>query len=159
MKSKLLVLILMGIFASCNQAPDAQIEVTEATQNSQSTQPPEENIVSFEQLKKQVLEPLSCTMCHGAMRQEVGLLKYLEEGEPFSSKVYLRMENETMPPRGNTATKEQLELLESYIRDLQASVNLGKIENKKAEVKCEYEVGSCMHYIRCRRMWPPVGCS
>ncbi len=148
----------MGIFISCNQASDAQIEVTESTQNLQSTQLPEENIVSFEQLKKQVLEPLSSTMCHGAMRQEAGLLKYLEEGEPFSSKVYLRMEDGTMPPRGNTATKEQLEILENYISDLQAQLKLDDL-SKNLAVKCEYEEGSCMYYIKCRRQWPPVGCS
>lgn len=159
MKSKLLTLLLIGAFISCNQAPEAAIEVTESNQAAESDSTIElGEVVSFNQIKTQVLEPLNCTMCHGDMAQEAAFKSYLEAGEPFSSKIYLRMENETMPPRGNTATKKQLELLESYIRDLQASVNLGKLE-KKAAVKCEYEEGSCMYYIKCRRQWPPTGCS
>lgn len=86
---------------------------------------PEENeeneeikVVSFEDVKQKVLIPLRCTGCHIDMNEKVGFDGYLVPGEPFDSKVYLRVENESMPPFGPKASKEQLELVEAYIREL-----------------------------------------
>lgn len=72
--------------------------------------------ISFKDLESKVLNPLGCLNCHGAMKSESGFKKYIKASEPFDSKAYLRMEDGSMPPFGTKASKEQLELVEAYIR-------------------------------------------
>ena len=117
MKKKLIVMTTMIFLSSCAPAKPSKLEFNEnVNMRTPVSQLPQG--VSFKEVSDQVLAPLNCLQCHGDMKTAAGLQSYLKAGEPFDSKVYLRMENQTMPPFGPKADKEQLELLESYIREL-----------------------------------------
>lgn len=118
MKNKLLILIISQCLFSCAPQKAGDLEFNDEPQASRT---PSSNLptnVTFKQLQSQIINPLGCVNCHGDMKSASGFHKYLKPGEPFDSKTYLRLENGTMPPFGDNANKEQLELLEAYIREL-----------------------------------------
>lgn len=115
---KVIHLLILGSFISCAPQKAGDLKYNENVQGSRSVSAELPANVSFEELSDKVLQPLNCLQCHKAMGVASGFNKYVKAGEPFDSKAYLRMENQTMPPFGTMASSEQLDILEAYIRSL-----------------------------------------
>lgn len=118
MKKQLILMMTTLMISSCAPAKPGKLEFNEDPLASRNANRDLPSGVTFKQINDSILSPLSCTQCHGDMKTAAGLNNYIKAGEPFSSKLYLRMEDQTMPPFGAKADKEQLELLEAYIREL-----------------------------------------
>lgn len=116
----ILVILLQLLIVSCvktgSNEHETFKEVEEITPAPDTG--PEKVKVSYEQIKKNIIEPFGCVNCHGWARTEIGIKEKLVEGEPFSSRIYTKIEDGSMPPFGGTVDKTRLELLEQYIRDL-----------------------------------------
>jgi len=114
---KYLILVSLITLSSCAKESPSKLEFDETPSRSSLGQNIPDFKVSFEQLQKDVIQPLGCINCHGNMKSLSGFQTYIKSGEPFNSKAYLRMENQTMPPFGTKASSNQLELLEAFIRN------------------------------------------
>jgi uracil-DNA glycosylase len=74
-------------------------------------------VVNFEDLKREVLVP-HCIGCHKRMDTEEGLARYIVPGQPEQSKLFLAIENGSMPKRANPLSTEYLEFVRRYIENI-----------------------------------------
>lgn len=117
MKKQIITILALLAMSSCAPAKPSKLEFDENPDFQRTNRNNLPKGISFSDVSQKVLKPLNCLQCHGDMKSEKGFSSYIKSGEPFSSKAYLRMENQTMPPFGTKATKDQLEILEAYISD------------------------------------------
>ncbi len=121
----LVSLFSIFLFMSCTNESPSDLEFSREDQaNSRSTDEnksemgPKEAIV-FKTLYDRVLEPYGCIHCHYWAHDEKLLKKVtILPGEPFSSELYLKVENGSMPREGSSLSKDDLEIVEQYIEQL-----------------------------------------
>lgn len=149
MKMLILFFILGGCYETGTGENEVFIEDTSASSRSENRevaedrgetdngddQSEEASKVSFEQINKAVLTPFKCIRCHGDWAtSEAGLRTKLVAGDPAISKLFKRVQDETMPMGGNGIGTENVDLIERYILDL------APISEPEPEVEVEDEV-------------------
>lgn len=119
-------LLLLLTLASCVETGTREDLIFKEIPSVAPVQPSEpgqpEEKITFEDIKQNVLEPFRCVICHSNWANtESGLLSRIKPGEPFSSPFYLRMEDGSMPLGGPSVSKDRLEYVERFIRQLEKS--------------------------------------
>lgn len=105
----------LGLVARYIVGVQAQGAPTPSPSPSEST-PPDET-PNFANLKRRVLEPTDCILCHDDMATEEGLAKYVSAGKPEESSLYLRIVDDTMPPAGPLSEADRV-FVRRYIEAL-----------------------------------------
>ena len=117
---KMIHFLLFLLFASCvpENRKTGVLDIGAPTERRKDMIQMEDS-AAFKKLNETVLKPQGCIFCHKDWTaSEMQLLTKVVPGEPFSSSLYLRMEDGTMPLGGPPVGKEDLELVEAYIRQL-----------------------------------------
>ena len=110
-----LSIILLFILIGCNQKPQDDLTFTESVEIGA-----EDEKVTYEMLKKHVIEPFSCTLCHSNWAgTKEGVLSRIRAGDPSNSPFFRKLQNESMPPGGSGIGTERLDLVEKYILELE----------------------------------------
>lgn len=113
MNKFIILLTIIATLVSCKE-----IGSTESERFSEFRRVAPTEKVSFSQLQENILVPFGCVRCHASWTAtEDGLRSKFIPGEPFSSKLYLKVEDGSMPPGGPQIDSGRLELLEVYIRN------------------------------------------
>lgn len=110
---KFLVIILFTL-VGCNQKPQDDLNFSESVEIGA-----EDEIVTYELIKKHIIEPFNCTLCHSNWAgTEAGVLSRISVGNPSNSPLFLRLQDESMPRGGSGIGTERLDLVEKYILEL-----------------------------------------
>ena len=74
-----------------------------------------DQIVTFNDLKREIFEPSGCVNCHNYTKTEAGIRSHFTPGNPEGSEIYARIKNGSMPKGGAAVNTSRLEYLEQYI--------------------------------------------
>ena len=79
--------------------------------------PEEENpsVITFENIKNEVLLPHRCLQCHKKMDNEEALKVWIDQGSPDNSKLLVRVLDGSMPKNGPAVPEDKIELLKQYV--------------------------------------------
>lgn len=111
----ILLLFLLFSLQSCLEAGSDEASVFQIRQPVQ-IQPSQE--VTFAMLQSAIFDN-QCKACHAWSTNEAAVRSRIVPGNPQASRVYLRVEDGSMPLGGPELTLEQLDLLRRYILELE----------------------------------------
>jgi hypothetical protein len=107
-------IILLFIFIGCNQKAQDDLTFSESVEIGA-----EDEQVTYEMIKKHVIEPFNCNLCHSNWAGATeGLLSRIRAGDPSSSPLFRRLQDESMPLGGSGIGTQRLDLVEKYILEL-----------------------------------------
>ncbi len=78
---------------------------------------PRPNPALLKSALEELLKP-RCAFCHGWMNDDVALNERITPGRPLESSLYLRIEDGSMPPFGESFTEEELARISEAIKAL-----------------------------------------
>lgn len=107
-------IILLFLMIGCYETGTAEDKIFQELPEFNETA-----TVTFEQVNEFVLTPFNCIGCHGDWATTAtGLKTKLVAGDPSNSKLFLRVQDESMPLGGTGIGTERIDLIERYILDL-----------------------------------------
>lgn len=80
--------------------------------------PAADAVVTFTQLKAEILQPFNCLQCHKKMDTEESLAKWIDKSKPENSKLYLRVKDRSMPKNGRPLNTDEIDKVLNYITAL-----------------------------------------
>jgi len=75
---------------------------------------PRDPVELFTKVKKEILIP-KCSRCHGWASNDEGIKNRIVDGQPESSRLFLRVEDGSMPFGGPALSEEEVEQIREYI--------------------------------------------
>jgi hypothetical protein len=104
-------IVILFILIGCNQKPQDDLNFSESVEIGA-----DDEKVTYELIKKHVIEPFNCTLCHANWAgTEAGVLSRISAGNPNNSPLFRRLQDESMPMGGSGIGTERLDLVEKYI--------------------------------------------
>lgn len=111
-------LVMIGMLMVLQSCLEAGSDEASVFQIRQPVQAAPDEVVTFEMLKSAIFDN-QCLVCHAWAGNEQAVRTRIVPGQPERSRVYLRVEDGSMPIGGPELTLEQLDLLRRYIMELQ----------------------------------------
>ncbi len=111
--------------------------------------------ISFEDLKRNILEPKQCIRCHKAYATEEGLSEVVKEGKPEESELFSQLRSGLMPKDAPPLSSNNLEYVRLYILNLKQKLPPPLINEPIGEISFK-ELSERIikpHCIECHKRW------
>lgn len=92
---------------------------------------------TFRNLSANILES-KCIGCHDNFKIPENMLKYIDGNNPDTSRLFLSVKDGSMPKKGNPLTTLELEMVRTYIENVEVirDVSFAELKEKILEPKC-----------------------